>query len=118
MLFPHRSTKEPTAHFKDNLTTSPDKYKSVYCGICNVKMDESRGVIHKDVCGSVSSRQYKAAGSPTTTHDEYECPNRSYDWHKKVYNLCLANQHEASDTIKQIRENEILSVLQGQNLTP
>ncbi len=111
-MFHQRSTKEPNAHFQENLTTSPGKYESVYCGICDTKMNVNRSVVRKDLGNcSVSHKQYVAAGSPTTERDEYECPNIHYDWHKKVHDLQLSMRDEASDVIKQIKMNEILSLL-------
>jgi hypothetical protein len=113
-MFPQRSTKEPNAHFQDKLSTSPDKYESVYCGICDTKMNVNRSVVRKVLgsCCSVSHKQYVAAGSPTTKQDEHECPNIHYDWHKKVYDLQLSMRDEASDIIKQIKMDEILSLLE------
>ena len=112
VIFPRRSTKEPNAHFQESLTTSPGKYKSVYCGICDTKMDVYRSVVRKDLGNcSISHKQYVAAGSPTTERDEYECPSIDCDWHKKVQDLQLSMRDEVFDVIKQIKMNEILSLL-------
>lgn len=88
----------------------PGAMKTATCGVCGLEMS-----VRRNVLGPTGLAE--AMSGNKHLHDKFTCPNKSADWHTKIYRLKTkvykAEMNEA-DNLEELRSNtekEILEIL-------
>jgi hypothetical protein len=91
-------------------TPNHNTKESMYCDVCNAKMDVTRGVFGPT--GFAESMAKKGH-----LYDLFTCPDKDADWHKQAYEVMREASNTKSGMLCKILKTEAAMIIKNRKTT-